>query len=145
MSDHDDDMKRALFVLSAFLSACSGGGGTTQAPIPDICSIPGVQFSDPMTQPAAGATGVSPNVGSVTAPVSPGLAGLPVKLLYALAPIGSGSGTIVGGPFTASNGALTASVPALPAHTTFFVIASIASANTCQGDTQWTLGQFTTQ
>jgi hypothetical protein len=146
-------MKARAWPLAALIaaSACSGGGNATDAkpivvPAVGVVSCPafaGGVVSDPIAQPANGAAGVSTSVGSVTAPNVAGLAGLQVTLVPP-----SPAVPVMGGTFAASSGsALTASVPALAPHTTYFVQATATLGTGPQGCAIYELfqlGSFTT-
>ena len=101
-----------------------------------------------MTQPADGARGVSPAVGSVTVPFVDGLAGHAGVLV--VSPPGTGGATVVTSPFVQSGATLTATIPPLAANTTYFASADVlVSAGTgpfgCDVVRLYVLGSFTTQ
>jgi hypothetical protein len=131
-----------LFVATA----CSGGGQATLVPLHSCPPFLGGMVDDPAVQPPNGAVGVSPTVGSITVPTTPGLAGATVLLTA-----GGNTPSVAGGAFSASGtSTLTATIPALAGHTTYFAGALVlVSAGTgplgCDVYRSYTLGSFTTQ
>jgi len=60
-------MRRVVFLLGVFaLSACSGGGVATPAPPQGPCAPNVTDTQAKLISPPAGATGVSPTIGSIT-------------------------------------------------------------------------------
>jgi hypothetical protein len=145
-------LRRPLCVLAFLaLAACSGGGAK---PIPasvgphSCPAFGGGTVSDPMTDPAAGATGVSSTIGHVRVPAVTGLAGL---TLY-LEPVLNGAGlpfSVQGGTFVAgAPGALTATIPPLSAGQMYAAQASVIVGTGPLDCPLWEaffLGSFTTQ
>jgi hypothetical protein len=86
-----------------------------------------------MTQPAAGAVGVSTTIGSITVPQMDHVAGATLQLLQ---PQG---GPLFGGVFVANGSSLTATIPALQPNTTY---RGYAVGVPCGPD--FDFGQFTT-
>jgi hypothetical protein len=133
-----------LLATAIALSACTGAGSTTSAPAPaptptatPTCQ-PGAAlyplFQDPMTQPPAGATGVSTTIGSITVPQMDHVLGATLQLN---APTG---GPLNGGTFVASSASsLTASVPQLQPNTLYH-----ATATGVPCGPYFDFGQFTT-
>jgi hypothetical protein len=141
-------VRSSWFALALLMAAaCSGGGQTVS--VSSLHSCPpflGGIVDDPAIQPPNGAVGVSPAIGSITVPTTPGLAGATVLL-------NAGGNTlgVAGGAFGASGAStLTATIPALAAHTTYFAQAIVlVSAGTgplgCDVYRSYNLGSFTTQ
>ncbi len=128
-----------LLLAALIASAGCGGGGTiaAPAPLPSPACPPGVAtyalFSDPMTQPPAGAVGVSTTIGSITVPQMDHVAGATLQLLP---PQG---GPLFGGVFTANGASLTATIPTLQPNTVYH---TFAVGVPCGPD--FDFGQFTT-
>jgi hypothetical protein len=140
---HAGLMKRALVVLVAALCGCAGGGSS--GPPAGCGTIVGTQ-SDPIVQPANGATGVPIDVGSITVPLVNGILGGAVGLQPANGTqIPAGRLTQVG----AGGTTVSVAVPVLAPHTTYAVIAQTSvpptDAQACWQTTAWDLGSFTTQ
>ena len=142
-------IKLAFLALSlALVTGCSGGGQTV-ASAPHTCpAFSGGSVTDPATQPPDGAMGVSPSLGSIAVPFVDGLAGHTGVLV--VSPPGTGGATVVTSPFVQSGATLTATIPALAAHTTYFTSADVlVSAGTgplgCDVRRLYVLGSFTTQ
>jgi hypothetical protein len=108
-----------LLATSIALSACSGGGSSTPAPAPSTCPLGAAlypTFQDPMTQPPAGAVGVSTTIGSITVPRLDAVLGATLQ-------INTGTnGAVNGGVFVASGASsLTATVPKLQPNTLYIM------------------------
>lgn len=143
-------MKAAFLVLSlTFAAGCAGGGQTLASP-PHTCpAYSGGDVTDPMTQPADGARGVSPAVGSITVAFVDGLAGHTAVLIGG-PPGTANQTTIATSPFVQTGATLTATIPPLAANTTYFASADVlVSAGTgplgCDVRRLYVLGSFTTQ
>ena len=142
--------KLPLLVLSlAILAGCSGGGQTVAGVGPHSCPpFLGGIVTDPAVQPPDGATGVSPSIGSIVVPFADGLAGHTAVLLVSLP--ANNPTDVVTSPFVPSGVFLTATIPPLAAHTTYFTSADVlVSAGTgqlgCDVRRSYALGSFTTQ
>ncbi len=142
-------MPRLVGIALALMvaTACAGAGQTVPGDPPHTCPpFLGGIVDDPAVQPPNGATGVSPTIGSITVPSIPALLGATVLLNP---PVGSGPSS--GGVFVAAGPSmLSATLPTLAAHTTYFPQALVlVSAGTgplgCDVYRSYTLGSFTTQ
>ena len=126
-----------LLATALALSACTGGGSTAPTTTPTAC-MPGAAlyplFQDPMTQPPAGATGVSTTIGSITVPQMDHVLGATLQISP---PTG---GPVNGGAFVASGASsLTATVPQLQPNTVYH-----ATATGVPCGPYFDFGQFTT-
>ncbi len=143
-------IRPGIVLLAALiaLAGCGGGGGTTastQSTVPSVgigtqpgpSCPPGVAtyalFTDPMTQPSAGAVGVATTIGAITVPQMDHVAGATLQLLQ---PQG---GPIFGGTFVVNGSSLTATIPTLQPNTTYH---GFAVGVPCGPD--FDFGQFTT-
>ncbi len=120
------------------LAGCAGGGGTAASTPTSPPCPPGVAtyalFTDPMTQPPAGAVGVSTTIGSITVPQMDHVPGATLQLFQ---PTG---GPLEGGVFGASGtSSLSATIPKLQPNTTY---RAFAVGVPCGPD--FDFGQFTT-
>ena len=147
-------LRQPLCVLAFLaLAACSGSAAK---PIPASVDVGphscpafgGGTVNDPMTDPAAGATGVSPAIGHVTVPAVTGLAGLTIYL----DPVSNGTSlpyAVQGGTFIAgAPGMLTATIPPLSAGQLYYAQASVIVGTGPLDCPLWEaffLGSFTTQ
>jgi hypothetical protein len=135
--------KRALVAVVAAACGCAGGGSS--GPPPGCGTVVATQ-SDPIVQPANGATGVPVDVGTITVPLVSGVFGAAVGLQPANGPqIPAGRLTQLG----AGGTTVSVTVPLLAAHTTYAIIAQSSvppsDVQACWQTTSWNLGGFTTQ
>jgi hypothetical protein len=106
-----------LLATSIALSSCIGGGDTS----PQFClqsagSYP--TFPDPMTQPPAGAAGVSTTIGSITVPAMENMLGATLQI----GP--TNGGLLMAGQFVAAGPVnLTATIPKLQPNTVYHALA----------------------
>jgi hypothetical protein len=122
-----------LLATSIALSGCIGGGEST----PQLC-LPGAGaypiFPDPMTQPPAGATGVSTTIGSITVPPMDNVLGATLQIGPANGGLLQAGEFVMSGPVS-----LTATIPKLQPNT---VYRTLAVGVPCGPD--FDFGQFTT-
>lgn len=140
----------ALLALSLAVSTGCSGGGQTVASAPHTCpAFSGGIVTDPAIQPADGAHGVSPSIDSIVVPFTDGLAGHTAVLIGG-PPGTANQTTIVSSPFVPSGPNLAATIPTLPANTTYSMSAAVlVSSGTgplgCDVYRLYVLGSFTTQ
>jgi hypothetical protein len=147
-------MRRAVFasVVLFALAACSGGGSTTTAAPPGPpCPVDVTDTQAKLTSPPAGATGVSPTIGSLTFSYS--LQESASSVYYWLAPSDGSAGIGIGtfgqnnGVTVLSPGVATMNVPPLKSGVTY----SVAGSNVdfahlvCFRYVTVNLGSFTTR